>query len=71
MIKELEGAFVVLDRKYHIFDIEGGSRLSDKRFKEFVLHKRENEVRRSNKRKAKVKSNLHIVMYFFISVTIT
>lgn len=63
MIKELEGAFVVLGCKYHIFDIEGGSRLSDKRFEEFVFHKRENEVRRSNKRKAMVKSNLHIVMY--------
>ena len=71
MIKELDGDFVVLDSIYHIFDIEGGSRLSDTRFKEFLHHKRENEVRRSNKRKANVISNLHIVMYLFISVTIT
>ena len=54
MIKELDGDFVVLDSIYHIFDVDDGSRLSDTRFKEFLHHKRDKEVRRSNKRKAKV-----------------
>ena len=66
MIKELGGAFIALGSRYLIFDIKDGSRLSDERFKEFLNLKKDNDFRRSNKRKAEVKSYLHVVMYLLL-----